>query len=104
MNMDEIAPSLGADDSKDQELILSVERDQDLADIDGPEAVKTDEGKSAEGSDTDTSEEPHLYGIDVSNSAILKDAGVIADDMIATIFLGTEQQEKAEAFLKLLLN
>lgn len=99
--LDDIAPRLGVDVMENQELILAVENDLD--DMDGTEGTGTD-GASAEGTESDTAGEPHLYGIDVSNSTVLKEAGVIADDMIAAIYLGTEQQEKAEAFLRFLLN
>ena len=94
MNLDEIGPKLGADVSKNQDLIVAIEEIEDPFD--------TEEG-SDEGTLADIPEEPHLYGIDVSNSTVLKEAGIIADDMVAAIFLGTEKQEKAEAFLKFLL-
>ena len=102
MNLDEIGPQLGADVSKNQELIVAIEEIRDPDDMDGSEGIDT-EGGSAEGTLADTPEEPHLYGIDVTNSTVLKEAGIIADDMVAAIFLGTEKQEKAEAFLKFLL-
>lgn len=91
-NLDEIAPRLGVDISENQDLIYAVEKDPYLDDTDG----------SAAGA-ADADEEPHLYGIDVSNSTVLKEAGVIADDMVAAIFLGSDQQDKAEAFLRFLL-
>ncbi len=102
-NLDEIAPRLGADVDKNKELIVAIEKVKDPDDMYGSEGMEAD-GGPAGGTEADTAEEPHLYGIDVSDSTVLKEAGVIADDMIAAIFLGTEQQEKAEAFLKFLLN
>ncbi|NLK86187.1 MAG: hypothetical protein GX279_01670 [Clostridiaceae bacterium] len=92
-NLDDIAPRLGADVIENQDLVVAIENHDEPVDVDGP----------AEGTRTDTAEEPHLYGIDVSNSTTLKEAGVVADDMVAAIFLGTKQQEKAEAFLRFLL-
>jgi hypothetical protein len=98
-SLDDIAPKLGVDITENQDLIVAVERDPD--DVDGTEGDETDGGSAAGG--TDAAEEPHLYGIDVTDSTVLKEAGVIADDMVAAIFLGTDQQEKAEAFLRFLL-
>ncbi len=103
MNLDEIAPRLGVDVSNSQDLILSVqEQSDDLDEISRGEGMETEIGDSDDTSEG-SFEDPHLYGIDVTNSTALKESGVIADKMIAAIFLGTKQQEKAEAFLEFLL-
>ncbi len=118
MNLDEIAPSLGVDVSKYQDLILAIEEDDDTVDIvgiDGGEnglqsgddtgaGGSNDTNKVAQGEQGgDLAGQEHLYGIDVSDSKVLKDAGIIAEDMIAAIFVSCRQQEKAEAFLEYLL-
>ncbi len=98
-NLDEIAPQLGVDISKNADLIVAIENVLD--DMDGQDGISTDEGTG--GGTADVPQEPHLYGIDVSDSTVLKEAGVIADDMVAAIFLGSDQQDKAEVFLRFLL-
>ncbi len=101
ISLDEIAPGLGVDISKNQELVLAIEDFEDLTDTEGNEAS---ESSSAEVTQESTSETPHLYGIDVTNSTVLKESGVIADNMIVAVPLATKHQDKAEAFLKFLLN
>lgn len=118
MSLDEIAPELGIDVSGHQDLILAVEDIDDLmsSEAEGiPEerklpgnAVDTDSPDKPETDTVDTdesgqSDEKHLYGIYITDSKALKEAGVIADEMIAAIFAGCQQQEKAEEFLKFLL-
>jgi len=95
MSLDEIAPKLGVDISKHKDLILAVEEDDYMSDITGNEA-DNEYSSVADGQE-------HLYGINVSDSTILKESGIIADEMIAAIFVGCQQQEKAEAFLSFLL-
>lgn len=47
--------------------------------------------------------EPKLYGIDVSNSKILRESGVLGDKLIACVFWSGSNPEKGEAFFKLIL-
>jgi hypothetical protein len=118
MSLDEIAPRLGVDVSAHQDLVLAVEKDEELpgsGEEDSPaqgelagESPAADTPGS-EGTDTagtggsGPSGEKHLYGIYVTDSGVLRETGVFAEDMIAAIFAGCQQQDKAETFLKLLL-
>jgi hypothetical protein len=92
ISLDEIAPRLGVDLEANKEFIVGVE---------GSSAET--EGLSEEEAADNTAKEPvktHLYGIDVSNSAALKEAGVIGDEKIACIYIGCEQIEKAEKLIQ----
>lgn len=99
MSLDDIAPKLGVDISEHQDLVLAEEEDEDTEDTDGTD--RAEESKDESGGETAGQE--HLYGIDVSDSTALKESGIAAEDMIAAIFAGCEQQEKAEALLRFLL-
>ncbi|NMA33346.1 MAG: hypothetical protein GX940_02190 [Clostridiaceae bacterium] len=118
MSLDEIVPRLGVDVSGHQDLILAVNKNEDLLGLnktDAPEqegqagndpAAGSSGGTGADASGADKgglSYEPHLYGIYVTDSTVLRESGVIAEEMIAAIYAGCQQQEKAEAFLRLLL-
>lgn len=95
MSLDEIAPRLGVDLEANKEFIVGVE--------DHPIEA---EGVSEEEAAENTSQEPaqkHLFGIDISNSAALKETGVIGDEKIACIFVGCEQIEKAEKLIQFLM-
>lgn len=75
LSLDGIAPSLGVDIDDNKEYILT----------------------AAEHS------EPHLYGIEVTDSKVLMESGVISsDEMIAVIYLNGKQQETALKVLELL--
>jgi hypothetical protein len=90
LNLDEIAPDLGVDISTCGEYILSVENNNETEE-DG-EALK------------EKTEEPaHLYGIDVSNSKVLKDSGIKANEMIASINVNSKNTDKAIKVLELLM-
>lgn len=97
MSLDEIAPRLGVDLNLNQEFIIGIEEDDGIVDIEGmPEEEAADK----------TVQEPmevHLFCIDISNSAALKQAGVVGNEMLAAIFAGSEQVEKAEKLLQFLL-
>ncbi len=117
MSLDEIAPRLGVDVSAHQDLVLAVEKIDELPGSggeDGPmQGRKTDEspagdaaggaGTNAEGTGGRQPGGKHLYGIYVTGSSELREAGVIAEDLIAAIFAGCQQQDKAEEFLRFLL-
>ncbi len=75
LNLDDIAPKLGIDMEENKEYIL------------------TANGQS----------EPHLYGINVTESKVLKESGVYSnDEMIAAIYLNGKQQETTLKVLELL--
>jgi len=105
LSLDEIAPRLGVDISEHQDLVLAVEEDDDMGDIDvvGEDKTEITDDADTSGDSNNPAAEKHLYGIDVSNSKALREAGVIAEDMVAAIFVNCDQQEKAEAFLEFLL-
>lgn len=92
MSLDEIAPRLGADLEANKEYVVGVEEG----------SIET-EGLSEEEAADNTAQEPaetHLFGIDVSNSAALKEAGVIGDEKIACIYVSCDQIEKAEKLIQ----
>lgn len=97
MSLDEIAPRLGVDLNANQEFVVGVVEDDGSFEVEGmPE-------EESIGDDAQVPSEVHLFGIDISNSAALKQAGVISNEMVATIFVGCEQVEKAEKLLQFLL-
>ncbi len=108
MNLDDIAPKLGADVEKNKDLITGIEEAKDPLDTSaakdnqpaGSGAGKA-EDKAADNSTADV--QPHLYGIDVSNSTVLKEAGVLGENKIAAIFAGTKRLDKAEKFIQYLI-
>ncbi len=85
ISLDEIAPKLGVDISKCGEYILSVENSDDDEQEDKPK------------------EPEHLYGIDISDSKVLKDSGFTGSEMIASIRVNGEQIDKAIKVLELLM-
>ena len=117
MSLDEIAPRLGVDVSEHQDLILAVEKVDELTGSDdegSPAQGKQNDGNPAAdapgsagadnaGTGGSQSGEKHLYGIYVTGSSELREAGVIAEDLIAAIFARCQQQDKAEEFLRFLL-
>jgi len=95
LSLDEIAPRLGVDLEANKEFIVGVE-----------DSSAETEGLSEEEAAGNNAQEPaetHLFGIDVSNSAVLKKSGVIGDEKIACIFTGCEQIEKAEKLIEFLM-
>lgn len=91
LSLDEIAPKLGVDINDCGDYILSIENN---------DVTEEEDGEATE----DKPEEPaHLYGIDVSDSKILKDSGFIAEEMIASIRINGEQIDKAIKVLELLM-
>lgn len=97
MSLDEIAPGLGVDLNANQEFIIGIEEDDDSVEIEGlPE-------EEAAGNTAQVPSKVHLFGIDVSNSAALKQAGVVGNEMVVAIFVGSERVEKAEKLLQFLL-
>lgn len=95
MSLDEIAPRLGVDLNANKEFVVSVD--------DSPfETEGTFEEETAD-STVQEPAETHLFGIDVSNSAVLNETGVIGDEKIACIFVRCEQIEKAEKLIQFLM-
>ena len=88
MSLDDIAPQLGVDIEKNSEYIIRIKS--------GSEDMDEDTAQKEE----DLDGEEHLYGIDISNSSVLKEAGIIGKEMIASIFVRCEQKEKAVQLLK----
>ena len=74
-NLDEVAGNLKADEDKNSDLLLKTEEDQ----------------------------EKHLYGIDVSDSKLLEESGVIGERIIAAIRVNAKHYENAVRMLELLL-
>lgn len=85
LSLDDIAPKLGADLDHNKELITKAEN--------------TD----ASGADANAPVQEHLYGIDVSDSKVLTEAGVLGPERIAAIFAGSDRIDKAEEFIKFLM-
>lgn len=97
MSLDEIAPRLGVDLNANQEFVVGIEEDDGAVEIEGmPKDEAMDDAAQAPS-------EVHLFGIDISDSKSLKQAGVVSNEMVATIFVGCEQVEKAEKLLQFLL-
>ena len=86
-NLDEIAPMLGVDMEKNKDYVVKLE--------------VTDEEST--GKAADKPEEKHLYGIDISQSTVLKESGVLAKEMVAAISIRCEQQDKAVKVLQLFM-
>ncbi|MDP4092997.1 MAG: DnaJ domain-containing protein [Bacillota bacterium] len=74
-NLDSIATSLGVDRNSNKDYITSIE------------------GKN----------DPHLYGIDISNSSMLKDLNMAGSEKIAALLVDTKNRDNAVALLKLLV-
>jgi len=115
MSLDESAPRLGVDTSKHQDLVLAVQRNDELLEygetdgsVEGDQAGEESDASDGPGTDTagesSRSGEKHLYGIYITDSKELKEAGIVADEMVAAIFAGCQQLDKAEEFLRFLLN
>ena len=91
VSLDEIAPRLGVDMEKNKDYILSVEEPSD---------------ETGDGAAEKAPKEPaqkHLYGIDISNSKVLKESGVLGNEMIAAIYINGKQTDKAVKLLEFLL-
>lgn len=93
LNLDEIAPRLGVNMEDNKEFIARIEDD----------TQETEDGLPENSDSAHMPQEEHLYGIDVSNSSVLGQSGVIGGEMIASIYVGSEQIDKAEKLIKLLL-
>ncbi len=87
MSLDEIAPKLGVDMEKNKQYVLKLD-DSDEA------SENTTENEPAE---------EHLYGIDITESTALKEAGVFGNEMIAAFFVNNKQQDKAVKLLQFLM-
>ncbi|HHW49442.1 MAG TPA: hypothetical protein GXX14_12620 [Clostridiaceae bacterium] len=74
-NLDNIAGKLKIDEEKSKDLLLKTEEDP----------------------------EEHLYGIDVSDSKLLKESGIIGERIIAAIRVNAKHHENALRMLELLL-
>ncbi len=108
LSLDDIAPKLGADVEKNKELIDSIEEDKDPLETSGTkdnQSAGSGTGSSADNTagDSTMDVQPHLYGIDVSNSTVLKEAGVIGEEKIAAIFASSKRIDKAEKFIQYLI-
>lgn len=86
MDLDEIAPKLGVDMEKNKENIVGI--------------VETD---IETGEEKPVSSEKHLYGLNISNSKVLKESGVIGTDFIAAIHVNGKKGEQAVKLLQFLL-
>jgi|GEM_PF-575745 len=106
LSLDDIAPNLGADMEKNKEFITKIEEDKDPLDTSGTKDDKSSgSGTAADNTagDSNAAVQAHLYGIDVSDSTVLKETGVLGNDKIAAIFAGTKQIDKAEKFIEFLM-
>ena len=87
LNLDEIAPGLSADMEKNKDNIVAIEE----TDING---------------EVKATAEPvvkHLYGVDITNSTVLKEAGVIGKDFIASIYVNSKKSDTALKVLQFLM-
>lgn len=108
LSLDDIAPKLGADIEKNKELITSIVEDEDPLETSGikdNQSAGSGTGTSADKAAGDSTAivQPRLYGIDVSNSTVLKKAGVLGEDKIVAIFAGSKRTDKAEKFIQYLI-
>jgi hypothetical protein len=108
LSLDDIAPKLGADLEKNKGFITKIEEAEDPLDSNGTKDDKTSGSGTGTAADTtagdsNTEVQAHLYGIDVSDSTVLKETGVLGNDRIAAIFAGTKQIDKAEKFIEFLM-
>jgi hypothetical protein len=87
LSLDEIAPGLGVDMEKNKDNIIGIEDTE----INGE--VKT----------TAEPEVKHLYGIDITNSTVLKEAGVLGENFIASIYVNSKNNDKALKVLQFLM-
>lgn len=105
LSLDDIGPKLGVDMEKNKEYRVSVVDRDDLVEIDGFES-ETVEDKTLEepaSNDKNIPANEHLFGIEVTDSKELKEAGILGEDMIAAIFVGCSQPVKAEKFMQFLM-
>ncbi len=93
MSLDEIAPRLGVDPEENGELIVRIEDD----------SLETEEGSPEALESSQIEQEEHLYGIDVSDSTAMRQSGVIGKEMIASIYAGCDQLDKAEKLIQFLV-
>ena len=107
LNLDDIAPKLGADMEKNKEFITGIKEDEDPLGASGTKDDKSSGSGTGTAADTagdsNVEVQTHLYGIDVSDSTVLKETGVLGNDKIAAIFAGTKQIDKAEKFIEFLM-
>lgn len=94
-SLDEIAPKLGVDMETNKDYIVKIEETTD--ELDGNSGKNSKDNKAA------APAEEHLYGFDISQSKVLKESGIIAGEMIATISCRSKQQDKAMKVLQLLM-
>jgi hypothetical protein len=87
LNLDEIAPKLGVDMDKNKDNIVGIEE----TDVNGK--VITPAVPVAK----------HLYGIDITNSTVLKESGVLGSDFIASICVSSKNTDKAIKVLQFLM-
>lgn len=90
MSLDGIAVELGIDMEKNKEFIVEVEDDENG-------------GDSTKKTDTDMPGETHLFGVDIADSTVLKESGVVGEAKVAAIHGGCGQKEKAVKFLQFLM-
>jgi hypothetical protein len=93
VSLDEIAPRLGVNLEESKELILRVEDD----------SLEIEDGSAEKPDSAQMPQEEHLYGINVSDSTVMRQSGVIGDEMIASIYVGCEQVDKAEKLIQFLM-
>lgn len=91
LSLDEVAPKLGIDLEKNKENIVKLDYSDDES---GGKAGQKNEKKPAE---------QHLYGVDISQSKALKQAGVVGKDFIAAIRTHGKHIDAAEKLLKYLM-
>lgn len=87
LSLDELAPGIGADLERNKDNIVAIEE----TDING-EVI--------------TPAEPvvkHLYGVDITNSTVLKESGVMGKDFIASIYVSSKNKDKALKVLQYLM-
>ena len=107
LDLDEIARQLGVDMEKNKDYIVKIEEDSGEEDSESGTGDNTESGGQGEataGADAGgEAAEEHLYGIDVSDSAALKEAGIAGEKMIVSIYVRCDQTEKAVKLLQFLM-
>ena len=107
LDLDEIARQLGVDMEKNKDYIVKIEEDSGEEDSESGTGDNTKSGSQGDATPGEAAggeaAEEHLYGIDVSDSAALKDAGIVGENMIVSIYVRCDQTEKAVKLLQFLM-
>jgi hypothetical protein len=87
ISLDEIAPGLGVDMEKNKDNVIGIED----TDINGEAKVTAEPVVK------------HLYGVDITNSSVLKESGVLGDSFIVSIYVNSKNSDKALKVIQYLM-